>query len=422
MPDAYRYYDDQEQERRGFPWWILLFLFGLPGTFIVGWFTWGAVLTTNFANQMVRDGAPVPQVLQWFFGKDAVPGVTDLPQVDWAPGAGLNITVQPGDLVPAILAINGEKFGQKTTLGDGSVDGFISAALPYAEELHGLVGTLPVSVILAQWANETGYGTALYGWNFGNQKDFATDLSGHTYAAYASPDAGVRAEARLLLGNGRYGSLLGQATPNSAAQAWGLSGWAESHYDNGAGPGSMLVSIIQSYNLARFDTAINGTGIAIPPAPTGLPQNRTDALTWALDLARVGSTQYSARANGGVALCEQFVENAYGKSGILGSAKAGESGAGFHPGGLTGALPGAVVEFAPSADNGDLGHVGLYLGGDLMVSATDSKVTVTSITWWAAHSAPLVGWRDPFTPDPVKQSLSPTSTDPAVILKGGVAA
>ncbi|MHB8621669.1 MAG: glucosaminidase domain-containing protein, partial [Chloroflexota bacterium] len=190
-------------------------------------------LAGAFRDEMVSQyGVPQSVADSWAWGNQPgrivvtiTPGALNMP-VNMAHAGGVGLL--PGDLTAATLAIHGQTFGGRTPLG-GSATTFFFTAAPYAYQLHELTG-IPTSTIMAQWANETAYGRDLYGWNFGNIKNFGTDPSGKTYLAFTSPEAGVRGEAQLLINNPRYKPLLAQRNPSLAATAWGLSGWAGSAY------------------------------------------------------------------------------------------------------------------------------------------------------------------------------------------------
>lgn len=56
---------------------------------------------------------------------------------------------------------------------------------------------------------------------------------------------------------------------------------------------------------------------------------------------------------------------------------------------------GALVWFNASADNENDGHVGIYLGNDQFISATDGGIWINSISAWSAASASYAGWSEP---------------------------
>ncbi|MHB8618494.1 MAG: NlpC/P60 family protein, partial [Chloroflexota bacterium] len=166
-------------------------------------------------------------------------------------------------------------------------------------------------------------------------------------------------------------------------------------------PGTMLTSIINTYQLGRYDAHVPssfGAGaagnpvVAAPPLPSGLPGPVAQAVTW-------GENAASTAAYGDFQ-CEQFVENAYRTGGLYPTALAAESGPAFHQGGLAGAQVGDIVYFKATSDNKNDGHAAIYLGGDTMLSTSPWGVQPISISWWERESAGIAGWRAPFTANP----------------------
>ncbi len=105
----------------------------------------------------------------------------------------------------------------------------------------------------------------------------------------------------------------------------------------------------------------------------------------------------------GDTLCGQFVEHAYGVSGVYATAydmyrALGKS----RPrtqhtlAGLGDAPPGALVFFAPTARNGGSGHVGIYIGGGEFVGVgTGGHVRRHGVRWYNDAIAPYLGWAYP---------------------------
>lgn len=106
---------------------------------------------------------------------------------------------------------------------------------------------------------------------------------------------------------------------------------------------------------------------------------------------------------GGDTLCGAFVENAYGVSGIYGSASAmyRSIGSGGDPSrhtlsGLKHAPVGAIVFFAPNARNGYEGHVGIYVGnGQFVGVGSGGHIRRYSVQWWSSSLARYIGWAYP---------------------------
>ena len=107
-------------------------------------------------------------------------------------------------------------------------------------------------------------------------------------------------------------------------------------------------------------------------------------LEWATDWAekQLGSHDWDG-------LCARFVENAYGTQGHFNDAKEmfDKLGVPASPG-----LPGLIVAFQANDTNGNHGHVGIYMGGDQMISATYNGVQWDSIVKWSEKLAPMVGY------------------------------
>lgn len=105
---------------------------------------------------------------------------------------------------------------------------------------------VPASVILAQWAVETGYGTSAAfrdGWNY------AGVSPGGRIARYSSQAEGLAAYISTLL-HPRYAPVRTAGAADSAARQLGRSPWAESRY---GGDGRQLLQVMGSNNLAAFD-------------------------------------------------------------------------------------------------------------------------------------------------------------------------
>jgi hypothetical protein len=155
-----------------------------------------------------------------------------------------------------------------------TVASFVADVLPDARIASTRTG-VPVSVVLAQWGIETGWGTS------------SAWLRGHNYAGVsgaagvnAYPDRATGLASYISTMNlGFYSSVRSAGTDSAAAAALGRSPWAASHYATAGGaPGSLLAAVMATNNLGQFDGAgattganpvtvgiqIPGTGITIP--------------------------------------------------------------------------------------------------------------------------------------------------------------
>jgi hypothetical protein len=128
---------------------------------------------------------------------------------------------------------------------------FWTEALPYAEQAH--IGTgVDTSVILAQWADETGYGGI--DWTVYHNPGNVGSFDGYPVRAFQTLELGTQAYIQTI--NSFYYRAV-RAAIGYTAQCiqLGMSPWASSHYNNGNGPGSILIQIIQENNLTQFDVA-----------------------------------------------------------------------------------------------------------------------------------------------------------------------
>jgi Mannosyl-glycoprotein endo-beta-N-acetylglucosaminidase len=134
---------------------------------------------------------------------------------------------------------------------------FFAAALPFAQQAH-VATNVETSVILAQWADETGYTWPAQGNNPGNVGNTAHG----GMVNYPTVEAGVQAYIETM--------LLGYYAAVRNAQGWqaqcyrlGESPWAGGHYEaGGAPPGNDLVKIVNANNLTQYDSPPPQ-----PPAP-----------------------------------------------------------------------------------------------------------------------------------------------------------
>jgi len=143
---------------------------------------------------------------------------------------------------------------------------FVNAMLGYAQAGELATGVL-VSVILAQWANETAWGTSPA---FVNGNNPAGISPGGVIARYPSRRDGVRAWIATM-SDRDYASVRSAAGWRAQSIALGRSPWAAGHYENGAGdgPGSALVDLITEASLFLYD----------PPGSVPDPTKEPDMLT-----------------------------------------------------------------------------------------------------------------------------------------------
>lgn len=125
---------------------------------------------------------------------------------------------------------------------------------------------IPVSVLLAQMADETAYGTSSAWLNCHNPAGIK-GIGCNPYQAYSSYATAAQGYANFYLQNANYQSVLtiarSGASPQTVAMALGQSPWASSHYILNGQPGGILINIMQMFNLVQYDIS---TTIARPPA------------------------------------------------------------------------------------------------------------------------------------------------------------
>ncbi|MDQ2785882.1 MAG: C40 family peptidase [Chloroflexota bacterium] len=154
-------------------------------------------------------------------------------------------------------------------------------------------------------------------------------------------------------------------------------------------PLGMLLSLIITNQPTSAATASN------PNSDPRLQQ----AVIWA-------TQQVSASRlwlDGGVTLCDMFVENAFGVTAQYPTAydmylALGKSGDPAHHtlADLQHAPPGAIVFFDKNAGNWNDGHVGVFVGNDQFISVvTGGHVTQHSVQQWNDHTSPFLGWAYP---------------------------
>ena len=156
---------------------------------------------------------------------------------------------------------------------------FFSDYLATAKKASAQTGVL-VSVILAQWGDETGYGGSV------------AFVQGHNFAGVTIPGSpmitGVTAYQNNAAGLASYIQTMNLSTYstvrsargwNSQCVALGESRWSTAHYDAKdylagrpiGSPGIDLITIIETNNLTQYDTGSSGPATTARTPFTGLP-------------------------------------------------------------------------------------------------------------------------------------------------------
>lgn len=154
---------------------------------------------------------------------------------------------------------------------------FDGPALEVARHVSQQTG-IPVSALLAQMANETGFGTSTL-WrecnNPAGMKWYRGALGNRRGEFQCFPDLATAAREYVRFWhNGYYDRVLqvarAGASPEEVLRAIGESPWAGGHYV-GVGayayPGGALVEIWRRYQLARYDVPGMPTEPPFPPSP-----------------------------------------------------------------------------------------------------------------------------------------------------------
>ena len=135
---------------------------------------------------------------------------------------------------------------------------FWSDALPYAQQVHSATGVL-TSVLLSQAADEQAYRWPPNGNNIANVGSF----DGQPINVFPSIEAGTLAWAQTM-NMPDYAAVRAAIGWRLQAIELGYSPWATSHYNNGGGPGSVLVEIIQENDLTQYDSTSEGPVLSAP--------------------------------------------------------------------------------------------------------------------------------------------------------------
>ncbi|MCA1670304.1 MAG: C40 family peptidase, partial [Thermomicrobia bacterium] len=148
-------------------------------------------------------------------------------------------------------------------------------------------------------------------------------------------------------------------------------------------------------SLVLTSQPVGAAGIANPETDPRL----SEAVAWAMQEVSAARLWL----DGGVTLCDQFVENAYGVTAqyptaydmYLALSKPGDP-AHHTLANLQSAPPGTIVFFDKNAGNWNDGHVGIFVGNDQFISVvTGGHVKQHNVQWWNDHVSPFLGWTYP---------------------------
>lgn len=159
-----------------------------------------------------------------------------------------------------------------------NVEEFLATFLASAGAASRATG-LDTSVILAQWADETAWGSSS-AWVDGH--NYAGVSPGGHIASYASPAAGLDAYIATMNGSPQFGPRVRTgATPSAQCELLGSAHpvWAASGYNNGAGPGSALIAIIEANDFEQYDTTAPPPASPTPPQIGELDMISTEVVT-----------------------------------------------------------------------------------------------------------------------------------------------
>lgn len=156
---------------------------------------------------------------------------------------------------------------------------FIAAMTPYVQQAAKTTGLAP-ALIMAQWGNETGWGTSHAFTANNNVAGVGVTSTTAVGGQWGSVAQGVQGYINFINDNSRYTAVKKAGTTAVVqAKALGASGYAKGQYTNGGGPGSDLITIMKTVSGV---SALGGTatqaaigaagtgGTAIPPAAGGV--------------------------------------------------------------------------------------------------------------------------------------------------------
>lgn len=168
---------------------------------------------------------------------------------------------------------------------------FWAEALPWARQVHAAMPEMFVSVVLAQWAEETAYGGP--DWSPNNNPGNVGSFDGQPVNKFPTMQTGVNAYMQTLQ-NGYYPAVLAAKTWAAQCYALGVSPWASGHYEAAGGPpGEDLIKIVENYNLTQYDGA---APTPTPPTPTSHTEDNMiahDTATGGYWVARANADIYT---------------------------------------------------------------------------------------------------------------------------------
>lgn len=155
----------------------------------------------------------------------------------------------------------------------GNPTTFWTEALSWAEQAHAATGVL-TSVVLSQWAIETGYGGA--DWSPNNNPGNVGSFDGEPVNRFATLAQGVEAYVQCME-QGYYTSVRDSIGYVNQSIALGNSPWASAHYRLAGGSnGSELIYVVQHYDLTQYDGVQPAPPTPNPaPTPPYIPVNNS---------------------------------------------------------------------------------------------------------------------------------------------------
>jgi cell wall-associated NlpC family hydrolase len=286
-----------------------------------------------------------------------------------------------------------------TAPGGGNKNAFVTQMTPWAQYASSQTGLDP-NLILAQWGNETGWGSS-HQWtaNF-NPAGIGITSDAVAGQGFGSVKGGVDAYVNFLKTNSNYNQLLQTKGAQAQAVALGNSGWAAGKYDNGGGPGSSLLADMAGINAPATNQMPPVQGATVPNMGSSAAINFARSVigtpyVWGGESAQgydcSGLTQAAFKSAGvNLPRVAQDQYNATPKVDVK-QLQAGD-----------------LVFFGQSTSA--ISHVGIYIGNGQMVDAphTGAQVRTESIGW-----GDLVGATRPIDqtgtsalPQPVQQQAT----------------
>lgn len=175
---------------------------------------------------------------------------------------------------------------------------YFDRMLPYAQQASAAV-SIPVSVILGQWALESYYGTsdiAKHANNHGGIKYVSASTQRYRtsagYAGYGSESEFVKDYIRVM-GLNVY-TAVRQASDSDiegTLRALGNSPYAESHYESGGTPGNSVLNVIKANDLYSYDGSSSAQLRVDKMAPDDLKKYAAIGLAFVGLLALAGGSK-----------------------------------------------------------------------------------------------------------------------------------